>query len=359
MKRIYFRPSGAALPALGLLAALALVFAAAVEIEPCFRGRELRATMHRSAERAGAAFDFLKARRPGGVAGPRHDPAQSGLIGVWMSPVTSVYGNLQAKQTSANPNFAALVARMLAQAGIRPGDTVAVGLSGSFPALNVCAITACEESGAVPVIVSGAASSQWGANQPDWMWPDMEAALFQAGLLAHRSSAASIGGASDGGLSLDPEGRRLAREAITRNNLHVIEEPTLDKAVQARMEIYLAHGRKPRAYINVGGSSASVGSPADKRLPDPGLNLEPPEPADFAQDSVMRRFSEAGVPIIHISDLKELAQREGLPWAPRETPAPGSGAPFDSRERNRPLAGVLLAILAALALRLRKAAARG
>ena len=65
----------------------------------------------------------------------RTDINRTGFIGLENSVITTSLGHLEAKRTAANPNFAAAVVRMLKQAGVGRGDAVAVGASGSFPAL--------------------------------------------------------------------------------------------------------------------------------------------------------------------------------------------------------------------------------
>jgi poly-gamma-glutamate system protein len=72
------------------------------------------------------------------------DPAHSGMIGAAMSPITSSTGYLTAKQTTMNPNWAAVVEDMLKRAKAKEGDTIALGLSGSFPAINLAALAAVE-----------------------------------------------------------------------------------------------------------------------------------------------------------------------------------------------------------------------
>ena len=57
---------------------------------------------------------------------------------------------------------------------------VAVGLSGSFPAMNVAVYSALYELGVEPIIISSTAASQWGANDPNFTWLDMEAVLRKA-----------------------------------------------------------------------------------------------------------------------------------------------------------------------------------
>ena len=117
---------------------------------------------------------------------PHYDWSESGLIGQWRSEVTGAYGNLDAKRTSINPNFAAVVVRLLREAQVEPGQVVAVGFSGSFPALNICVCAALEILDLNPVIVSSVSASQWGANHPDFLWVDMEGELRSGGLHQRR-----------------------------------------------------------------------------------------------------------------------------------------------------------------------------
>lgn len=71
------------------------------------------------------------------VSGPPLDPTfdvnRTGLIGIENSPITTSLGKLEGKRTTANPQFAGAVAGMFREAGVRRGDTVAVGASSSFP----------------------------------------------------------------------------------------------------------------------------------------------------------------------------------------------------------------------------------
>ncbi|QQR89777.1 MAG: poly-gamma-glutamate system protein [Myxococcales bacterium] len=73
-----------------------------------------------------------------------NDPAGSGLIGDLMSEATTNYGSLSSKRTSVNPNFAAVMVHYLRDLGVRPGDVVAVGYSGSFPAINIATLAAIQ-----------------------------------------------------------------------------------------------------------------------------------------------------------------------------------------------------------------------
>ena len=65
------------------------------------------------------------------------DPNETGIIGDTFTTITSSLGNLEAKRTSTNPAFAALMVRLFHQAGLEKGSVVAIGASGSFPGLIV------------------------------------------------------------------------------------------------------------------------------------------------------------------------------------------------------------------------------
>src|SRR5690606_29481438 len=112
------------------------------------------------------AMEAIKAEkiRRGHRVDPKVDPAETGMIGESLTPVTSNTGVLSAKQMSTNPNFAAVILHLLDEAGVKENDVVAVGLSGSFPALNISALAALKTLGAKPIIIASSSSSEWGAN---------------------------------------------------------------------------------------------------------------------------------------------------------------------------------------------------
>ncbi len=309
----------------------------------------------RAARETARAFAFLKGQflAHGFELDPVNDPAQTGLIGLEDSPITTSSGNLTAKLTSINPNFAALVVQFLHDAGVRPGDRVAVGMTGSFPALNVATLEAIRAMGAVPLVITSVGSSSWGANRPPWTWLDMEHELFEAGLIPARSLAASYGGADDVGRGLSPEGRALLDSAIVRNGIPRIHVLPLQRSVDLRMQRFreAAGGHPIRAYVNIGGGVASLGTSEVGTLLKPGLNR--PEERVFLRDlpvqGVVYRFLEQGVPVVHLLEIGRLARQYGLPVAPAVTPEPGTG-PLFWEEKYRLSVVVLLILLNGLLL---------
>ncbi len=352
MKKIYWKPQAVSRRALALIAVLSLAGVAIVERFPVRAPQPNYAEKMAAAELAYEALLAVKEARlrRGHEIEPSSDPMESGLIGVPMSGVTTVIGHLRAKQISVNPNFAAVMVDMLQRAGVRRGDTVAIGVSGSFPATNCCVYAAVESLGLKPVIISSAASSQWGANFEDFLWIDMERELLAKGVFQHGSVAASVGGVEDRGLGMSEVQLKLIRDGIERNKLDFVAADSFVAGVDQRMEIYeqRAEGKPIAAYINVGGGTISVGKRVGKRLFEPGLNLNLPRRLGGV-DGVMVRFAKEGIPVIHLTQIAELADRYALTTDASHIPAPGQGGVFVGEEYNRWLAGgVLLSVLGCL-----------
>lgn len=289
----------------------------------------------------------------------RSDPNGTGLIGEEFTLITTDQGNLDAKLTATNPNFAAVIVDMLKQAGVKRGDYIAVAYTGSFPGANIAVLSALEVLGAKPIIISSVGSSMWGANNPDLTYLDMERILNEKDILHFRSIAASLGGKGDYGGNISPQGREMIRRIIERNGVRLIEEPTLSKNIRDRMNIYkknLPAGEKYAAYINVGGGLASLGSSQNKVLLDNGFIKHIPR-ANYPRRGTMIKMGLKGVPAINILQINEIARRYKLPIAPVPLPDPPSGGVFFRNRYNiAAVWGIVIfyVVLIAVALRTRK-----
>ncbi len=98
------------------------------------------------------------------------DPNQTGLIGLKNSSLTTSLGQLEAKRTTTNPDFAGLIVYLLQQAGVKEKDVVAIGASSSFPALIIGSLAAAKALRIMPLYIVSLGASQWGANDPDFTW---------------------------------------------------------------------------------------------------------------------------------------------------------------------------------------------
>lgn len=333
MKKLYWRPSGASRVALILIALVSLGCLGMVQGLPSKSRQKHHSQKLAAATLARNAMRVIKDEKlnRGILVDSEADPTGTGMIGVSVSATTSNTGYLDAKQLSTNPNFAAVVVHLLKLAGAEPGDTVAVGMSGSFPALNISTLAAIKTLKLEPIVISSVASSGWGANDPGFGWLDMEETLTKSQLLSFRSVASSRGGIDDRGLGISREGRAMLDESMLHHNITRIEPKSLKESIDRRMETYReqAAGRPIKAYINVGGGAASVGTHVGKKLFKPGLNRQPPL---GGTDSVMLRFVSDGVPVIHLSNIRTIAERHKLEPPTSQPFSIGQGAVYVKEE---------------------------
>jgi len=352
MKKVYWRPSGVSRSMMMMMAGFAVIGLLSVELFKTNITQKMYKEKLRAAKQMESAINILSQKRAEvtGHIDLESDPARSGLIGQLMSDITSTSGHLQAKQTSINPNWAAVMVELFRRAKLKKGDTVALGLSGSFPALNLATFMAAESMGLKVISIVGVSASMWGANVPEFTWLDMEGILAERQLISRRTVAASLGGVGDRARGISAKGRGLLKAAIDRHRIHLITSKTPELGLAERMEIYKREaGEEPiKAYVNVGGNTLSVGSMVGKKLYRSGLNMNPSADA-LSIDCVMTRFARENIPVIHMIRVHGLADRFGLPLSPLELPKVGEGKIFTKAEYNINLVlGVLISLLGLL-----------
>lgn len=259
-----------------------------------------------------------------------NDPNETGIIGQEFTQITTGRGSLPIKLSATNPNFAAMVVQLLKDADVEEGDKVAVCMTGSFPAVNIATYSALKTIGAEPIIILSTTSSTWGANDPEFTWLDMEAKLHEKGIFPFRAAAASIGGNQDIGMALSKNGRVLAKMAIKRNNLPFIDGENLNMNIEKRLDLFEKHsqGKPIKAFINVGGGIASLGSKKNGERIAAGLNKELKLKNIPDKVGVLFNMAQEDVPIIHLLNLNGLMKKYALPRNPVPLPAPGEGELF-------------------------------
>ena len=256
-----------------------------------------------------------------------NDPNETGLVGTQFSLITTDEGDLDAKLTTLDPNFSAAMVELLTRAGLTSGDTIAVMLTGSMPGANIAVLIACDALGIHPIVITSIGASQWGANDPDMTWLDMEKLLFDEGLISIRSIAASIGGRNDQGRLLSPKGRELIRNNIAEHGLPLITGDGLKDNIQKRMDHF--GYRNYKSVVNVGGGVASLGTSFNLRLLPPGIVYRKDIEAisrGGGIDGVVVKFIKRNIPLIHILNIQNLTEELGMAFAPIPLPEIGKGS---------------------------------
>jgi poly-gamma-glutamate system protein len=281
------------------------------------------------------------------------DPNLTGLIGSEISPIATTLGNLAAKRTTTNPEFAALVVRLLEEAGVSPGDTIAIGSSGSFPALMIAAIAAAQSLNVYPIIIISLGASSYGVTNPDFNLLNIYEVLFQKKIFTVQPAAVSLGGDQDVGRDFDLAIKARLIQQIKSSGLPFIYEPNLEKNVAKRMKIFEGNSLKSRiaAFVNIGGSYANIGTSEQVLKIKPGLS-HPRSIPTKAERGVLFEMAARKIPIIHLLYIKGLTMKYGLPWDPIPLPEPMESGLFNKQSNQHIrlwiISGIYFTILIAL-----------
>ncbi|WP_246838924.1 poly-gamma-glutamate system protein [Leptospira yasudae] len=276
---------------------------------------------------------------------PNLDPSGSGLIGPELSPVTSSAGKLSAKQASVHPDFAAWFVEQFRNANLKKGDTIAVGMSGSFPALNISFWIAADAMGLKVVSIASVSSSQYGANRIGFLWPDLENELYQKNRIFQKSIYMSTGGISDLGIGIGKEGRDEILSSIRRNGYSYLSSDSFEDSLRKRMEVY--EKSNPVLYVNIGGGTVSSGTSLGKKKIPKGIVVNEEDVSELP-DSVLKFFLERKIPVLHVSGIEKIASQSKMKYERGSIPQPGTSDLIFPKKYNRILACFLLLLLSAL-----------
>jgi poly-gamma-glutamate system protein len=260
------------------------------------------------------------------------------MIGDEWTEITTTLGSLEAKETSTNPDFSALIVRLLHEAGVTAGDKVGIILSGSFPALAISTLAALQTMDIQPVVMSSLGASTYGANQPGATWIDMETALKRNGL-KYSSVLVSAGAGNDAGQGLSPEGMSTINNAVYRNRVELYIPESLHESIVKRTEIFKE--ANVSLLINIGGNETALGNcPHSLGIPN-GLHSEMTLCNDWNR-GLISLLNESGVPFINMLDIKDLASQYGISVSPGTNYSESTNL-YNTTTTNKTLIAIILA----------------
>jgi poly-gamma-glutamate system protein len=253
------------------------------------------------------------------------DPNRTGMIGQEYTPITTTIGELPAKRTATNPDFAAALVHQIASLKLAHSTPVVIVVSGSFVGGDVAAITATETLGLRPIVIASLSASMWGANEPEFNLIDMLSALRERNVIRTRAIAAVLGGGGAIGGSMDLDGVAALRRSAARDGVPIIETRPVAALIDALLaRITAAAGDTgPGAVINAGGALVGLGSCPESYEWPPGLTRRAPPCSDGTPGLAMRLAAD-GLPVLHIINMRRLALEWGLPFDPTPLPIPGN-----------------------------------
>jgi poly-gamma-glutamate system protein len=264
----------------------------------------------------------------------RNDPNETGLIGEDITAITTTTGNLEAKRSAASPDFAALMVRLCREAGVKNGDTIALGASGSFPGAFIASLCAARVMNLRVIAALSLGASNWGANIPELTILDMYRCL--ADRLPVEAVVVSPGGIEDTGkdlgLGLIEGGREAMIQKIYDSGLPYILEANFTASVEKRLAFYADRAgpggqAEIAAFVNIGGADVNIGLGVWSLQLRPGIN-KPGKPGiasglSPSDGGCIASFLNAGIPVVHILNIKNLSLSYGLAFDPVPLPEAG------------------------------------
>lgn len=281
-----------------------------------------------------------------GIELPESDIHRTGMMGQGYTGITTTVGAEEAKRTTANSDMAAMVVQMLTEAGVRAGDTVGAGFSGSFPSLDLAVLCACQAMDVRCVYIASVGSSTHGANDPELTFPDMAIALYEDGLIDTLPAAITPGGASDVGTDMDQELLRPILERLEASGVPLWTISDYQENLAARMDLYQQEGPIV-CFIGVGGNITTSGRSGENL----GQGVLKPDRGDLitSLSGLVEIYQAKGLPVINLLNVKKLVADYGLAFDPQTLPEMGTSAVYYSVEYSRaPAAAALIAALAVL-----------
>lgn len=249
-----------------------------------------------------------------------YDPFNTGLIGSEISEITTTTGHLEAKRTTINPNFAALIVNLLMEAGVNNGDTIAIGCSGSFPALLIASLSAAKAMNLNSRVILSIGSSSYGATNINFTLLDIYNLILDNNIVDSKPIAVSLGGENDIGKEFDEDIVKTIKSKIQSNGIPFIYEKNLQSNVLKREALYFTTKNIDiKAFINSGGGFANMGtSPLSLKL-QPGLVKSVSFP-EKNRRGVIFSMLDKEISVINLLFIKGIAQKYNLTWDPVSKP---------------------------------------
>ena len=275
------------------------------------------------------------------------DPNQTGIIGKEYTQLTTTLGNLEAKRTSTNPAFAALLVKYFKEANLKKGDVIAIGASGSFPALIVATLSAARVLELVPLLIYSVGSSEYGANIPEFTFVQMLDSLNKKNIISYKLLAISMGGYLDQAEGMFySDSQDTIKKIVQDSGTFVIGADSIEENILQRMQLYrvASSGKLIKAFVNIGGATPNYGNTNASITYPNGLVIDGPKIPDHPERGLIFEYQSLGIPIIHLLNIRNLAIKNGLPIDPTPLPEIGEGGVYWRIAYNKYIIILVIAI---------------
>ena len=290
-----------------------------------------------------------------GFAIEETDINRTGLLGPEFTELTSTPGEEGAKRSTLNPEFAAVMVRYFHEAGLKEGDSIAIGSSGSFPGFLIAVLTAATEMKLEARVIASVGASMHGATRVEYNIFHVLRDLKESGEAEYSLLGVSCGGENDRGggvmegflyegtaeLSL-----KLCREEAERTGAVLIYKDTLEESIQERLYLF---GDDVKMFVNIGGASTNNGTSSYTLDFPPGLVMKVDRIPQGGERGLIFEYAERGIPVINLLSVKKLCQENSIAFDPVPLPSSSSSAVYSSVTYN-PLIIISTLLLATILL---------
>ena len=282
------------------------------------------------------------------------DLNRTGLIGPEFTELTSTPGEEGAKRSTLNPEFAAVLLRYFHDAGLKEGDTIAIGSSGSFPGFLIAALTAASEMKIEARVIASLGASMHGATRVEYNIFNILEDLKNSGEADFSLVGVSCGGEGDKGGSVMEgflyEGTAELSYEMTKNEAErtgavFIYEDTLSESIEKRLEIY---GEDIKLFINIGGASTNLGTGSYSLDFPPGLVMSIDKIPEGKDRGLIFEYMDKGIPVINLLSIKKICQMNSIAFDPIPLPSSSSSV-FYSKVTYNPII-IIVTLLSAFSI---------
>jgi poly-gamma-glutamate system protein len=233
------------------------------------------------------------------------------------------------------------------EANLKKGDVIAIGASGSFPALIVAALSAARVLELEPLLIYSVGSSEYGANIPEFTFTQMLDSLNEKNIIPYKLLAISMGGYLDQAEGMFySDSQDTIKKIVQSSGTLVIDADSIEENILQRMQLYrAASNEKPiKAFVNIGGATPNYGNTNASITYPNGLVINGPKIPDHPERGLIFEYQNLGIPIIHLLNIRDLAVKNGLPIDPTPLPEIGEGGAYRRIAYNKYIIILVIAI---------------
>ncbi|MBO4409213.1 MAG: poly-gamma-glutamate system protein [Spirochaetales bacterium] len=322
-----------------LIAALcvALVFAVATVSIALIRAQRYENTQMNAAVAMKDAEEFIRNRMISkGITAEPDDKDKIMLLGPEFSELTTTPGEIKDKRGCLNPNFAAAIVRYLHQAGLKKGDTIAVGTSGSYPGFLIATLIGATQAGIKVRVIASLGASMHGATRLEFTIFDFLEALKDGGFAEFDLVGISRGGKNDRGGSVAEglfyEGTaELAGDICIafseKTGVPYILCDTIKESIARRLELF---GTGIDMFVNVGGATVNNGAALqDVETFPSGLVMHMDDIPQSDVRGLCYEYAAQGLPVLSLLYVEGFANDNGISFNPYPMAEPGEGIVYE------------------------------